>query len=196
MAGLDLKLIVGLGNPGPEYAQTRHNAGFWVVDELARRFGGSLRPQARYHGEAGRIVVAGQEIWLLKPMTFMNRSGIAQRALADYLKILPAQTLVVHDEIDLPVATLRLKLGGGSGGHNGLKDLIAHVGEGFWRARLGVGHPGRRSEVIDYVLKRAPASEDTLLQVAAKAAADLVPELLDKGAEVVMNRLHRALPSV
>lgn len=195
MAGLDLKLIVGLGNPGPEHVQTRHNAGFWLVDELARRHGGGLRPHARYHGEAGRVVVDGREIWLLKPTTYMNRSGIAQRALADYLKIGPQQTLVAHDELDLPVGVVRLKSGGGAGGHNGLKDVIAHVGDGFWRLRLGIGHPGNRAEVIDYVLRRAPAPEQALIDEAVLAGADAVTEMLDRGAEFVMNRLHRRVPA-
>jgi PTH1 family peptidyl-tRNA hydrolase len=195
VAGLDLKLIVGLGNPGPEHAQTRHNAGFWYVDELARRFGASPRPHARYHGDVARVVVDGREIWLLKPTTYMNRSGMAQRALSDYLKIGPEQTLVAHDELDLPVGAVRLKSGGGAGGHNGLKDVIAHVGDAFWRLRIGIGHPGNRAEVIDYVLRRAPADEQAQIDGAIIAGADAVPELLDRGADFVMNRLHRRVPA-
>ena len=195
MPGLDLKLIVGLGNPGPEHARTRHNAGFWFVDELASRYGGNVRPHARYSGDVGRLTIDGREIWLLKPTTYMNRSGTAVRALADYLKIEPGQTLVAHDELDLPVGTVRLKCGGGSGGHNGLKDLIAHTGDKFWRMRLGIGHPGDRGEVIDYVLRRAPAAEEGAIDAAVMEAADAVLDLLRDGPDVVMNRLHRRQPA-
>jgi peptidyl-tRNA hydrolase, PTH1 family len=193
--GLDLKLIVGLGNPGPEHARTRHNAGFWFVDELVRRYGGTVRPHARYSGDVGRLAIDGREIWLLKPTTYMNRSGSAVRALADYQKIEPGQTLVAHDELDLPVGTVRLKCGGGSGGHNGLKDLIAHTGDQFWRLRLGIGHPGDRAEVIDYVLRRAPAAEESAVDAAIGEAVDALPDLLRDGADVVMNRLHRRQPA-
>jgi PTH1 family peptidyl-tRNA hydrolase len=195
MAGLSLKLIVGLGNPGPEHAETRHNAGFWCVDRLAARCGGSLRPHARYHGDVGRLTLGDAEVWLLKPMTYMNRSGTAVQALADYMRIEPAEILVAHDELDLPVGTVRLKLGGGSGGHNGLKDLITQVGDGFWRLRLGIGRPTGAAEVIDYVLRRAPAAEQALLDGAIVAAVDAIPKLLSDGAERVMNSLHRREPA-
>ena len=195
MAGLSLKLVVGLGNPGPEHADTRHNAGFWCVDRLAAAAAGSLRPHARYQGEVGRIVLGGQEIWLLKPTTYMNRSGLSVRALTDYLRIAPGQTLVVHDDLDLPVGATRLKLGGGAGGHTGLKDIITHIGDGFWRLRLGIGHPASRGEVIDYVLRRAPASEQSLLDEAVAAGAAAIPRLLVDGAEKVMNGLHRRTPA-
>ncbi|MCZ8131848.1 MAG: aminoacyl-tRNA hydrolase [Steroidobacteraceae bacterium] len=195
MPGLDLKLIVGLGNPGPEHADTRHNAGFWLVDSLAARWRGSLRAHSRYHGEVGRIDVDGRELWLLKPTTYMNRSGLAIRALMDYVRLQPAQILVAHDELDLPVGAVRLKQGGGAGGHNGLKDSIAHVGDAFWRLRLGIGHPGNRAEVIDYVLRRAPAAEEALIRGAVEAAADAIPRVLADGAEKVMNSLHRREPA-
>ncbi len=195
MAGLPLKLIVGLGNPGPEHADTRHNAGFWCVDRLAARCGGSLRPHARYHGEVGRVTLDSGEAWLLKPMTYMNRSGMAVRALLDYMRIEPAETLVAHDELDLPAGTVRLKLGGGSGGHNGLKDLITQIGDGFWRIRLGIGRPPGSDEVIDYVLKRAPGAEQVLLDGAVGAAVDAIPKIVSDGAERVMNSLHRREPS-
>ncbi len=195
MAGLSLRLIVGLGNPGPEHADTRHNAGFWFVDRLAADAGGSLRPHARYQGEVGRITVEGQELWLLKPTTYMNRSGLAVRALTDYLRITPAETLVAHDDLDLGVGVLRLKQGGGPGGHNGLKDLITQIGEGIWRLRFGIGHPQVREEVIDYVLRQAPAGEQALLDAAVVAAAAVVPRLLCDGADRVMNSLHRRAPA-
>ncbi len=195
MAGLTLKLVVGLGNPGPEHADTRHNAGFRCVDRLAAVGKGSLRPHARYHGDVGRIVLGGEELWLLKPTTYMNRSGRSVRALTDYLRISPGETLVVHDDLDLPVGATRLKLGGGAGGHNGLKDIITHLGDGFWRLRLGIGHPTSRGEVIDYVLQRAPASEQALLDEAVEAGTAAIPRLLVDGAEKVMNGLHRRTPA-
>ena len=189
MAGLALKLIVGLGNPGPEHAETRHNAGYWCVDRLAASAGGSLRPHARYHGDVGRITLAGRELWLLKPTTYMNRSGLAVRALTDYLRIAPDETLVAHDDLDLPAGAVRLKLGGGPGGHNGVRDLITQIGDGFWRLRFGIGHPGSRQEVIDYVLRCAPAEEQALLDEAIEAGAAAIPRLLVDGAEKVMSGL-------
>ena len=195
MAGATLKLIVGLGNPGPEHVDTRHNAGFWCVDGVAARHGGSPRANARYHGDVGRVMIEGREVWLLKPMTYMNRSGLAVRAVTDYLRITPAETLVVHDELDLGTGVVRLKLGGGAGGHNGLKDVIAHTGDGFWRMRIGVGHPGNRGEVIDYVLRRAPAAEQLLLDGAVNVAVDAIVRMLSDGAEKVMNGLHRREPA-
>ena len=195
MAGLSLKLVVGLGNPGPEHAETRHNAGFWCIDRLAAAAGGGLRPHARYHGDVGRITIDGRELWLLKPSTYMNRSGLAVRALADYLRIAPDETLVAHDELDLPVGSVRLKLGGGPGGHNGVRDVITQIGDGFWRLRFGIGHPGSRQEVIDYVLRRAPAAEQALLDDAIAAGVEAIPRLLVDGAEKVMNSLHRRAPA-
>ena len=195
MAGLALKLIVGLGNPGPEHVDTRHNAGFWCVDRLVAACGGSLRPHARYHGEVGRVTIEGREVWLLKPTTYMNRSGLSVHALADYMRIKPEDILVVHDELDLPCGTLRMKLGGGAGGHNGLKDIITQVGDAFWRLRLGIGHPGNRHEVIDYVLRRAPREEQALLDGAVGAAVEAIPRLFVDGAEKVMNSLHRRTPA-
>ena len=195
MAGLPLKLIIGLGNPGPEHADTRHNAGFWCIDRLAARLGGSLRPHARYHGEVGRVTLEGRELWLLKPVTYMNRSGMAARALLDYMRIEVAEALIAHDELDLGVGVVRLKQGGGSGGHNGLKDLITQIGDGFWRLRLGIGRPANSEEVIDYVLKRAPAAEQALLDGAITAASDAIPKLVSEGAEKVMNSLHRREPA-
>ena len=190
MTGLALRLVVGLGNPGSDYAQTRHNAGFWFADEVARRHGGRLKPERRYAGDAGRISVAGVDLWLLKPMNYMNRSGSSIRAVCDYLQIPPEQVLVAHDELDLPPGSVRLKRGGGSGGHNGLKDAISHVGEDFWRLRFGIGHPGDRDEVIGYVLRRASAEDQRRTEQAITLAADELPRLLTDGAEKVMNRLH------
>jgi PTH1 family peptidyl-tRNA hydrolase len=190
MAGLPLRLVVGLGNPGPDHAAPRHNAGFWFVDELARRHEALLKPERRYAGDAGRATVAGTTLWLLKPMNYMNRSGLAVRAICDYLQLPPAEILVVHDDLDLPPGVVRLKRGGGAGGHNGLKDLISHVGEDFWRLRLGIGHPGDRNVVIDYVLARPPAVEEHLIREAIELALGELPRLLVEGPEKMMNRLH------
>lgn len=190
MAGLPLRVIVGLGNPGPEHLTTRHNAGFWFVDVLAKRHGGEFRDYRKYSGEIARITVADREIILLKPTTYMNRSGLAIRQISDFFKIAPDEILVAHDELDLPVGSVRLKHGGGHGGHNGLRDAIAHVGESFWRLRLGIGHPGNKAEVIDYVLTRAPRAEEDMITDAVNLAADAIPVILEQGAERAMTKLH------
>ncbi len=192
MAGTDLQRVAGLGNPGKEYAQTRHNAGFWLVDELARRHGGSWRREPRFDAELSRVRVAGTELWLVKPQAYMNRSGGVTAAVASFYKIPAASVLVVHDELDLLPGVVRLKQGGGSGGHNGLKDLIAHLGEGFWRLRLGIGHPGSRDLVTDFVLGRASAAEQQLLDDGTYAGADCLPRVLEQGAQQVMKSLHSA----
>ncbi len=190
MANFALRLIVGLGNPGGAYARTRHNAGYWLVDELARRHGGSFRAESKYQGELARLRIADSEVWLLKPTTFMNLSGAAVQSVAAFYRIPPAEMLVAHDELDLPAGSLRLKEGGGHGGHNGLRDCIARLGDKFWRLRIGIGHPGTRDEVVDYVLKRASAEDQRLLDAAVLDGADIVPELIEQGAQKAMNRLH------
>jgi peptidyl-tRNA hydrolase, PTH1 family len=149
-----LRLIVGLGNPGPDYSETRHNAGFWFCERLARELGASFSRESRYHGLVAKCRVAGADFFLLMPQTFMNRSGQSVQALAHFYRIAPAEMLVVHDELDIPPGQLRLKFGGGLGGHNGLKDITAHLGtQDYWRLRVGIGHPGDRNEVVNYVLK-------------------------------------------
>ena len=163
MAGLTLRMIVGLGNPGPEHQLTRHNAGFWFVDLLARRHGGEFRDYRKYSGELARVTIAERELMLLKPTTYMNRSGLSVRQLSDFFKVPPEEILVVYDEL--------LQKGGGHGGHNGLRDVIAHLGDGFWRMRIGIGHPGNRTEVIDYVLTRAPRAERPLARPPRRASA-------------------------
>jgi PTH1 family peptidyl-tRNA hydrolase len=190
MAGLPLRIIAGLGNPGPEHQVTRHNAGFWFVDLLARRHNGEFRDYRKYSGETARINIAGQDILLLKPTTYMNRSGLSLRQLSDFFKIQPSEILVAHDELDIPVGSVRLKHGGGHGGHNGLRDTIAHLGDEFWRLRLGIGHPGKKSDVIDYVLTRASRAEEDLILEAVSVAADCMPLLVEHGAERAMTRLH------
>jgi PTH1 family peptidyl-tRNA hydrolase len=194
MAGTPLAIIAGLGNPGPEHRFTRHNAGFWFVDALAHALGAQFRSHARYHGEICRVPLDDREVVLLKPQTYMNRSGRSVRALLDYLKVPPVELLVVHDELDLPPGTARFKLGGGHGGHNGLRDTITHCGADFWRLRLGIGHPGDKSQVIDYVLQRAaPADEQALLQ-AIDAALQALPVFVRDGSEKAMHALHSAKP--
>ena len=186
-----LRLIVGLGNPGVEYAQTRHNAGFWLADALARQHGGHFRPDGKYHGETCRIAVDGQERWLLKPMTYMNRSGQAVAALARFHKIPLSAILVAHDDLDLPPGVIRLKQGGGHGGHNGLRDLIAQLGGNeFARLRLGIGHPGDSREVLNHVLRRAPRSEQDLLEQAIADALREMPRLLAGQWSSAMQALH------
>ena len=153
-----LKLVVGLGNPGAEYAETRHNAGFWFCERLADELKVSFGRESRYHGWVANAREAG--VWLLMPATFMNESGRAVLALAHFYRILPSEILVVHDELDLLPGRAQLRLGGGLGGHNGLKSLAAHLGtQDFWRLRIGIGHPGDRNEVVNYVLK-PPRKED------------------------------------
>src|SRR5258708_4152640 len=178
MAGLALRIIVGLGNPGPEHQVTRHNAGFWFVDLLARRHGGEFRDYRKYSGETAKISVEGHEVVLLKPTTYMNRSGLSIRQLSEFYKIPPEEILVAHDELDLPVGTVRLKQGGGHGGHNGLRDTIAHIGEAFWRLRLGNGHPGNEPEVIDYVLARPPRPEQHIIPAPPATPPDSLPPSL------------------
>ena len=185
-----ISIIVGLGNPGPRYEQTRHNAGFWFVDELARRYGGQFREERRFFGELARVSIDRRDVRMLKPATFMNRSGNSVRSLASYLKVPPECVLVAHDELDLPLGTVRLKRGGGAGGHNGLKDVIAHLGREFYRLRIGIGHPAHQGEVIDYVLQRPGAAEERTIRDSIDQCADVIPILLGEGEQRAMTRLH------
>lgn len=191
MSSTPLQAIVGLGNPGPEHLFTRHNAGFWLVDALAAKYGGRFRAHAKYHGEVCQVDIAGCKLTLLKPQTFMNRSGLAARALADYLKVPPQQILVAYDELDLPVGVARFKLGGGAGGHNGVRDVAAHIGADFWRLRIGIGHPGNKDEVIDYVLRRAPKADEEQILAAIARAVEHVEIFVAQGAEKAMHGLHQ-----
>jgi len=190
MPGNVLKLIVGLGNPGSEYARTRHNAGFWLVEELARRHGGTFRHEGKHQAELARVRIGGQEIWLVKPLTFMNRSGGPVSSVLNFYKIAPGEMLVAHDEIDLPSGTVRLKDAGGAGGHNGLRDIIAAQGEGFWRLRIGVGHPGGKREVVDHVLTRPSSDDQKAIDDTVTAGADAIEVMLREGAQIAMNKLH------
>ncbi|HLA74864.1 MAG TPA: aminoacyl-tRNA hydrolase [Gammaproteobacteria bacterium] len=187
-----IELIAGLGNPGPDYEQTRHNVGFWLVDELARQGGVNFKFESKFQGAVCKYTVSGQpqSCWLLKPHTFMNRSGQAIAGLASFYKIPLENILVVHDDLDLPVGTLRLKQGGGHGGHNGLRDIIAHLGDNFMRLRIGIGHPGKGNDVTNYVLNRPAKQEETLLHDAVAEALMALPLLLHGEREKAMQQLH------
>jgi len=189
-----IQLIVGLGNPGSEHETDRHNAGFWFVDAIARRTAGSVRAEKRFFGDAGRVRIEGHEVWLLKPSTYMNRSGQAVSALARFHRIAAQNILVVHDELDLPPGGLKLKRGGGSGGHNGLKDISAALSTpDYWRLRIGIGHPrelypGR--EVIDFVLARPSKAEQEAIDGRIEQALEALPLLCQGDTERAGQRLH------
>lgn len=189
-----ISLIVGLGNPGPEHEHDRHNAGFWFVEAVAREHGGNWRREARFHGEAARVRIGDAEVWLLKPLTYMNRSGQSVSALARFYRIAAANMLVAHDELDLSPGTVRLKRGGGSGGHNGLKDITAAMGgPDYGRLRIGIGHPrdlypGR--EVVDFVLQRPSRGEQNALDDAIRDALAVVPVLAAGQWERAGQKLH------
>ena len=187
-----VRLVVGLGNPGREYERTRHNAGYWFVDALARAHGKPLAVEKRFHGEAGRLT---PECWMLKPNTFMNRSGQGVAALAGFYQIPPGQILVVHDELDLRPGEVKLKMGGGVAGHNGLKDIRARLGTAdFWRLRIGIGHPRElalsEQEVVDYVLHRPSADHLALIEATIKKCLDTWPAMADGDMEGAMLQLH------
>lgn len=180
-----IKLFVGLGNPGSEYEQTRHNAGFWFVDTLARQLGVTLQPDRGYFGLVARTALHGQTLWLLEPQTFMNKSGQSVAALARFYKITPPEILVVHDELDLPAGEAKLKRGGSHAGHNGLRDIQSQLGSAdHWRLRLGVGHPGNKADVVSWVLKKPSADDragiDQAIDRGLKAVSDLVQGHMDK----------------
>lgn len=188
-----LFVIAGLGNPGPKYSETRHNAGFWFLDELAQRNGITLREQSRFKSEAARLELFGQECLLLKPKTFMNHSGQAIRAVMDYFQVQSSQLLVAYDELDLPVGKVRLKVGGGHGGHNGLRDIFQHwSGRDFLRLRIGIGHPGVKAEVTDYVLGRPGVDEEKQIRNTIVEAIKVLPHILAGQVARAMQALHTA----
>ncbi len=195
MSGVPLKLVVGLGNPGPEYARTRHNAGFWLVDELARRTGGTFRSDSRHQGDLAKVRIDGTEVWLLKPMSFMNRSGGPVQSVANFYKIPVESLLVAYDDLDFPAGAIKLKQGGGAACHNGIRNIAPQVGENFWRLRIGIGHPGEKSAVLNYVLGRPQADDERLIMDTLQAAVDIVPMLLTEGPQKAMNRLHTSAPA-
>ncbi|WFC61362.1 aminoacyl-tRNA hydrolase [Pseudomonas sp. REST10] len=187
-----VQLIVGLGNPGPEYDQTRHNAGALFVERVAESQRVNLSVDRKYFGLVGKFNHQGREVRLLIPTTYMNRSGQSVAALANFFKIKPEEILVAHDELDMPPGVAKLKQGGGHGGHNGLRDIIAQLGNqnNFHRLRLGIGHPGHASLVSGYVLGRAPRSEQELLDQSINFALDVLPEILAGDWTVAMRKLH------
>jgi PTH1 family peptidyl-tRNA hydrolase len=190
-----LDLVVGLGNPGSRYEQTRHNAGFWFVDALVADAGKKFKPEARFQAGVCKLAVAlpagdKHECWLLKPSTFMNCSGQAVASLTIFYKIPVSNMLVVHDDLDLPAGTVRLKQGGGHGGHNGLRDIIAHEGDDFLRLRIGIGHPGKGNDVTHHVLSAPPKQEEKLIRDAMGDVLALFPTLVSGDIEKVMQALH------
>ena len=188
---IDLKVIVGLGNPGAKYTETRHNAGFWFVEKVARKYAGTFRSEKKFFGDVAKIAVEGKEFWLLKPETFMNRSGQSVKALMSFYRIDADQLLVAHDEIDLPPGTAKLKAGGGHGGHNGLRDIINQLGsKDFHRLRIGVGHPGSKDQVVDFVLRQPSRNERELIDRDIDDAVRVLPELAGGALEQAMQKLH------
>lgn len=186
-----LRLIVGLGNPGAQYEDTRHNAGFWWLEALAHKLGVSLRNEPKFHGRAGKLASAQGDIWLLCPDTFMNLSGKSVAALARFYKIPPESVLVAHDELDLPPGTARLKQGGGHGGQNGLKDIHVQLGSSnYWRLRIGIGHPGSKELVVGHVLGKPQVSEREKMLAAIDAALDVWPEIAAGNFAAAQLKLH------
>ena len=188
----EIKLIVGLGNPGDKYVDTRHNSGEWLIARLARRFNVTLNAENKFFGNVGKTLINGKEIRFLVPTTFMNLSGKAVGALANFYRIKPEEILVLHDELDLPPGSVKLKLGGGHGGHNGLKDIVAALGNNnnFYRLRIGIGHPGHRDLVAGYVLNKPSPSEREALENALDEAANCVELLFKDGIVKATNRLN------
>ena len=185
------KLIVGLGNPGPEHSTTRHNAGFWFIDLLAAKYSLTFKSETRYNAEICRIQTAEIDCWLCKPMTFMNGSGFSVQAMASFYKIPVEEILVAHDELDLESGVARLKKGGGHGGHNGLRDIIAQMGDkSFTRLRLGIGHPGSQDEVTPYVLGKPSKEDYQLIEIAINEAVEAIPLVIDGDVEKAMHLLH------
>jgi peptidyl-tRNA hydrolase, PTH1 family len=195
---MTIRLLIGLGNPGTEYEGTRHNAGFWWVDEAARKLGATLSPDRAYHGMVARINRSADmgPLWLLQPMTYMNLSGKSVAALARFFKIKPEEMLVAHDELDLPPGQMRLKQGGGAAGHNGLRDMQAQLGSpNFWRLRLGIGHPGVKDEVADYVLRKPPSDHRRDIEACIDRSLDSLDLLLATDMAKAMMQLHKKPPA-
>jgi PTH1 family peptidyl-tRNA hydrolase len=192
---MSIRLIVGLGNPGPEYEQTRHNAGFWLVDNLANTLPGChLQRESRFNAMVAKTSISGKDVWLLEPLTFMNRSGQSVGGLARFFKVLPSEILVVHDELDLPPGAAKLKKGGSSGGHNGLKDITAALGtQDYWRLRLGIGHPRTLSlqqGVADFVLHRPRREEQSLIEESIDKALRIIPLVCEGKMDAAVMKLH------
>jgi len=186
----NLSIIVGLGNPEDRYERTLHNAGFWFVDAVARKYGGSFRYEKKFDAECCKVSINGSDIWLVKPQSYMNLSGAPVRAALDYYRLQARHMLVAHDEIDLPPETIRFKKGGGHGGHNGIRDVMQHCGPDFMRLRIGVGHPGDKSGVTGYVLKRGSAEVEAAVEKNIEEALSLMPMLVEDGLNAAMKALH------
>lgn len=192
MSDTGIRLIVGLGNPGAQYEATRHNVGFWFVDAIANACRESFRVEPKFFGELCRVTLGGGDLRLLKPATYMNRSGQSIAAVARYFDLSPEQILVAHDELDLPVGAVRLKQGGGHAGHNGLRDTIAVLGSrDFWRLRIGIAHPGDRTLVTGYVLGRPSREDGELILNALADVEHVLADLVQARFQLAMNRLHR-----
>ncbi len=190
-----IRLLVGLGNPGPEYEATRHNAGFWFIDEVARKLGANLTIERSYSGRAARVNRSEGPVWLLEPLTFMNLSGKSVAALARFFKIAPSEILVAHDELDLLPGQVKIKLGGSHAGHNGLKDIQAQLGSAdFWRLRLGIGHPGVKAEVINYVLRKPLAEQREGIERSIEQSINALDLLLAGNMEHAMMKIHAKPP--
>jgi PTH1 family peptidyl-tRNA hydrolase len=190
-----IRLLVGLGNPGPEYDATRHNAGFWFIDQVARQLKATLAPERSYFGLVARVNSADGPVWLLEPMTFMNLSGKSVAALARFFKIAPNEILVAHDELDLMPGQVKLKQGGSHAGHNGLKDIHAQLGSAdYWRLRLGIGHPGVKAEVIDYVLRKPPREQRDAIDQTIERTLQSLDLLLAGEMERAMMKIHAKPP--
>ena len=188
---MSISLIVGLGNPGTRYVATRHNAGFWAVDDIVRKAATQFRPEAKFQGEVCRVEGADLKYWLLKPTTFMNHSGQAVVALANYYKIPPQQILVIHDDLDFPPGIARIKKSGSDCRHNGLKSIIAHLGSNqFLRLRIGIGHPGHRDEVTSYVLNAPTRDDQIAIDTAIKVSLEVMPLILTGEVDKAMQQLH------
>ena len=185
-----IKLIVGLGNPGDKYSKTRHNAGFWFIDALADKYNANFKTESKFSGEVAKITIEGQVVWLLKPSTFMNRSGLAAHQLSKFYKIAADETLVAYDELDLSAGTVRLKKAGGHGGHNGLRDLHAQITKEYLRLRFGIGHPGDRTKVADYVLSRPNQGDEIEITNAIDRALGVISETVAGDLQKAMNILH------
>ena len=191
----NISLIVGLGNPGKEYAQTRHNAGFWFVEQLADRYGISLKAEPKFHGFSGRGQIEGHDVRLLLPTTFMNRSGQSVVPFAKFYQVAPEAILIAHDELDMDPGVIRLKTGGGHGGHNGLRDIVPHMGPNFHRLRIGIGHPGSKERVSGHVLGKAPSSEQDLMDAAIAHALSQVKMLVSGQVPQAMNQINAYKPA-
>lgn len=190
-----IRLLVGLGNPGPEYEATRHNAGFWFIDDVARKLGATLVPDRSYFGLVARVNRPEGPIWLLEPMTFMNLSGKSVAALARFFKIAPNEILVAHDELDVQPGNAKMKIGGGHGGHNGLKDINAQLGSAdYWRLRLGIGHPGVKAEVVDYVLRKPPAEQREAIEKSIAQSLGALDLMLAGDMDKALMKVHAQPP--